>query len=510
MKHLLPCALLLALVVSCSDDDGGQTPAPERQAIIYVDIDKPIYTVDARFLSFAVDTAQVVGGEFWDPAGGTENVKVSPYDFTRPQLRRLAKELAPAYLRIGGTDADKTFYDLSDTPVATPPQSYTWVMTRAQWDGVGAFAKELDLRLLFTLNAGLGPRDAQKVWLPENARELIRYTRSEGYPVDIWELGNELNGFALHLGFALDEQQYAADLKAAKALLAAEDPEALLAGPSCAYWPKSGDMVGFYDKFMKLGAGELDLVTWHYYPQQSRRCAAANLRAAPKLMLQPQNLDELTKWAVAVEDQVRTHAPKAPVWLGETGGAQCGGEPGISDAFEGSFWWLDQLGQLAARGQQVVVRQTLSGATYGLIDDATLEPNPDYWASVLWKRLMGTTVLSATKAAPDDLLRIYVHCAEGQEGGITALALNLSGDRPVRITLRHQKGSIETHLVTADSLQSRQVKLNGAPLSVADNGALPPLAPDVRGAGGGDPFVDLPPYSYAFITLKWANAQACR
>jgi heparanase 1 len=508
MKHVLPCALLLAL--SCSDDDGSQTSPPERQAIIYIDFEKPIYTVDSRYLSFAVDTAQVVGGEFWDPAGGRKNVKVPAYDFTRPQLRHLAKELSPAYLRVGGTDADLAYYDLSDSPATTPPENYKWIMTRAQWDGVGAFAKELDLGLLFTLNAGLGPRDAQKVWQPDNARELIKYTRSKGYPVDVWELGNELNGFALALGFVLDEQQYTADLKEAKKLLAAEDPKALLAGPSCAYWPKTGDMVGFYDQFMKVGARELDLVTWHYYPQQSRRCTAANLRAAPKVMMQPKNLDELTRWAVAVEDQVLAHAaPKTPVWLGETGGAQCGGEPGISDAFEGSFWWLDQLGQLAARGQQVVVRQTLSGSTYGLIDDETLEPNPDYWASVLWKRLMGSRVLGVSRAAPDDLLRVYAHCAEGQKGGLTALALNLSGDKPVRVTLRHMKGSIETYLITADSLQSRELKLNGTPLEVADNGTLPPLAADVRGAAGGDPFVDLPPYSYAFITLKWANAQAC-
>ena len=46
---------------------------------------------------------------------------------------------------------------------------------------------------------------------------------------------------------------------------------------------------------------QLDVVTWHYYPQQSRRCAAHTLKAAPGVMLKPENLDEVVTWAGTVE-----------------------------------------------------------------------------------------------------------------------------------------------------------------------------------------------------------------
>ena len=73
-------------------------------------------------------------------------------------------------------------------------------------------------------------------------------------------------------------------------------------------------------------------------------------------------LAETDKWAAGVEEQVAAHAPSAQIWLGETGSSYCGGQPGVSDRFAGSLWWLDELGRLARRGHRVLVRQTLSGS----------------------------------------------------------------------------------------------------------------------------------------------------
>src|SRR5215831_9876015 len=92
--------LLALAVIGC----GG--PAARSVSVdVAVDTSAVIATVDERFLSVAVDTAELVGGVFWDPAGTAVAQPVPAYDFTRPRLRALAGELAPAYLRIGGTDA---------------------------------------------------------------------------------------------------------------------------------------------------------------------------------------------------------------------------------------------------------------------------------------------------------------------------------------------------------------------------------------------------------------------
>ena len=47
-------------------------------------------------------------------AGWLQTRAVDSYDFARPRLRLLAGALAPAYLRIGGTDADHTVYRLDE------------------------------------------------------------------------------------------------------------------------------------------------------------------------------------------------------------------------------------------------------------------------------------------------------------------------------------------------------------------------------------------------------------
>ena len=56
---------------------------------------------------------------------------------------------------------------------------------------------------------------------------------------------------------------------------------------------------------------------------------------------------------------------------------------------------LDQLGRLARRGVAVVFHNTLASSEYGLLDQKSFEPRPNYWAALLWRRLMGTTVLDA-------------------------------------------------------------------------------------------------------------------
>ena len=87
----------------------------------------PIAHVNPRFLSFAVDIAQVVGGRFWCaearcdpvPGGGTP---IPAYDFNRPRLVHLVRALSPAYLRIGGTASDQVYYDLSEDASAPLPR----------------------------------------------------------------------------------------------------------------------------------------------------------------------------------------------------------------------------------------------------------------------------------------------------------------------------------------------------------------------------------------------------
>ena len=189
----------------------------------------------------------------------------------------------------------------------------------------------------------------------------------------------------------------------------------------------------------------------------------------------------------------------------EAGSASCGGQQGYSNRFEATFWYLNALGALSQRGLQVLIRQTLSGSDYGLIDDATLTPNPDYWAALLWHRLMGTRVLRPVVRGAPARLRVYAACARSG-GGTTLLALNLDQRRSAPLTVADRARSLQVYKVTAPAILARQVLLGGRPLNAARDGRIPALRPQLTSAGT----ITLAPASYAFIVEPGAGPAACR
>jgi len=218
--------------------------------------------------------------------------------------------------------------------------------------------------------------------------------------------------------------------------------------------------------------------------------------------LKPAYLDEAKHWAGRVTALRDAHAPGKPVWLAETGNAQFGGEPGVSDVYIGGLWWLDQLGLLARMGHSVVVRQTLSGMTYALIEDENLFPRPDYWNSLLWKRLMSPDVYAATVAGDNSArLRAYCHGTPGTEDGRTLLIINLDPERSASViwpALDERPWELY-HLNAPDTL-GNAVHLNGAPLGLTPEGYLPAIN-GRRMSASGEPGIRLPPLTYAFVAV---------
>ena len=86
--------------------------------------------------------------------------------------------------------------------------------------------------------------------------------------------------------------------------------------------------------------------------------------------------------------------PGKPFWNTETADTACGGNP-WGGTFLDTFRYLDQLGRLAKQEVHVVAHNTLVASDYGLLDEKTLTPKPNYWGALLWRSLMGTTVLES-------------------------------------------------------------------------------------------------------------------
>lgn len=194
------------------------------------------------------------------------------------------------------------------------------------------------------------------------------------------------------------------------------------------------------------------------------------------------------------------YLPAKPIWLTETAEAACGGDP-FAGQFADTFRFLNQLGTLAQKGVKVVMHNTLAASDYGLLSSDSFQPKPDFWAALLWKQTMGTTVL-APNASSDPSLRIYAQCSKLATGGVTLLALNTSKDESREINI---PVSAERYSLTADTLSSPTISLNGAVLNAAPDGSLPPMTSQHVAAGT----MRLAPESITFISIPSAQNKNC-
>ena len=86
--------------------------------------------IDDRLVSYNIEMTEITGGTFWKAyteaqIDGTEAFPLiedwqnmgnlqqwyDPLDTTNPRLRKLAKAIGPAWIRVSGTWANKTYYD---------------------------------------------------------------------------------------------------------------------------------------------------------------------------------------------------------------------------------------------------------------------------------------------------------------------------------------------------------------------------------------------------------------
>jgi len=481
---------------------------------VEVNWDVIVNQVGSNYLSVSIDTAQLVGSKFW-------STPHSPFNFSRPRLINMAKALSPALLRVGGTTGDEVYYDLSDPPLSDPPGNYSYIMTKAEYDNLNQFVAEIGYELVFGLNLGPGARltDSISSWNSTNAQDLLKYTAQMQYPVLGFELGNEPNLFMLTFGprYYLNSEQLAQAFSELDPLMNDINPDWKLIGPDVSFeYPIVGQLVPkFWQDFVKSmnqSGVILDMATYHFYPLLSERCLGPlpdPFEATPEKYLRPETYNKVIRHAEVVKQSVREYQPNAQIWVGETAGSLCGGQPGVANRFIDSLWWMDQLG-LLVQSQETIgqVRQTLAGSSYGLINEYTLVPRPDYFASYAFKQLMGNQVLN-TSIINTTYVRGYVHCASEtfQPGSVTLLLINLNqNETSVQIPpeLHHQ---LDGYFFTPPQpleITSETVHLNGNLLHVDENGNPPPLASVAVDGGSG--YVSLPPNSYSFfVSAPFSN-----
>ncbi|KAL6469756.1 hypothetical protein MHYP_G00208750 [Metynnis hypsauchen] len=504
-----------------------------------LDVSRVDKKVNERFLSVAIDADLMAQEKFM-------------YLLGSPKLRILAKALTPAFLRFGGTEQDFMQFRPQREPFSSndysslhypghscdrfelPPLlekrlKQEWPLqasvlqqeellgkfdkknfSESAVDLLYAFANCSGLDLIFGLNALL--RTPDNVWDSQNAELLMNYCESRQYIMS-WELGNEPNSYEKKAGISVDGYQLGQDFLHLHKIL----QKSRIYSSSGLYGPDISQprnhRKDLLTGFLETASNAIDACTWHHYYVNGRDTSLEDFK-------DPEVLDTLAVKTNEVLETVHSVSPGKRVWLGETSSAYGGGALGLSDTFVAGFMWLDKLGLAAKLGLDVVIRQVLIGSgTYHLVDD-NLDPLPDYWLSVIYKRLVGPEVLKvevASNSKRKRLLRVYLHCTKRKsssyrQGSVTLFALNLSKNRAtLSLPAVFSNSTVEAYVLQSaepgvDGLQSRAARLNGVLLKMVDEQTLPPLqGTDLRPGE----HLKLPGLSFAFYVVKQARAPVC-
>ncbi|XP_078437591.1 heparanase-like protein 1 isoform X2 [Wolffia australiana] len=465
-------------------------------------------------------------------------------DLSNPLLLNAVQAFNPLRIRIGGSLQDQVDFEVPGYKCRPFEKKEGGLfgfsagcLPRARWDQLNLFFQKTGAVVTFGLNALSGRSfiSGNKwggPWNSSNARELIKYTISKGYPVDSWELGNELSGRGI--GARVDAWQYAEDMKELRRvvdrLYVFPLSRPLLVAPG-----------GFFDKewytsFLQLsGPYVADVVSHHLY--------SLGPGDNPKLVdniLNNRHLDYSGNTFRDLKQTILKHGAWASTWVSEAGGSHTSGGRHISDTFINSLWYLDEMAQAAKSNTKTYCRQSLMGGNYGLLDLRSFKPNPDYYSALLWHRLMGSKVLDYSFAGPPSL-RVYAHCAQ-HKAGITLLFINLHRQDKAIVTVRNdlkvavaerngiqrdnavvrglkravswvgkisaaKTGREEYHLSSDGDFRSKNVLLNGRRFEITEKGDVPNFDPLISALGTP---VAVPPLSIVFAVFPNLDATACQ
>jgi heparanase len=513
-KNILVVLLLIsgmnipAQNLKSPDSKGASQPTQQESINLNFKNLKQVAEVDPRYQSFNIEMCEVVGGRFWIPyeildtmkgkrKGGFNALKrqIPPIDLYNKKLRTLTSALGPMYIRVSGTWANSTYFQDNNEPkLTTAPVGYENVLARHEWRGVVDFCNTLNAKLVVSFAFSNGIRDKQGNWTSVQAEPLVNYTKSIGGDIVACEMFNEPS----HASYGgapknYDASYFARDYDAFKRFANKALPEMKIMGPGSTgeggIIPVGEEMTT--DKiFSATPKPEFDVFSYHYYGGMSKRCFG-NL--TPEFALSREWLSKTELGFNYYEDARNKYQPGKDIWLTETAESSCGGNRWAS-TYVDCFRYLEQMGRLAKKNVKVIMHNTLATSEYAILDQDTNDPRPNYWAALLWSKLMGTKVYES--GINNEGVDVFVHNLKNSPDGIATLIVNPT-DLVYSIKL---PTAAEQYLFTADAneLQTKTVKLNGEVLKLKSNETLPIIKGKKVKAGE----LQLPVHSILFLTFK--------
>ena len=454
------------------------------------------------------------------------NSSILNADLSNPRLQQLAASLSPAFLRIGGSQADTILYHPFS---ASCPEQHCLTMER--WKQVLDFAHKVGARIVFCLNYlshtedENGKRDMRD-WDSTTARQFLNYTFHHSPSEDLiygFELGNELT----HGSKATNTTRMRIAFEELRSIIdniwrdTPHKPKVM--GPAA-----TGG--GALKELLKELGPSLDVVTYHKYHGKGGSADLGQRAIQPQFFSHPFQFHDTSQAALKYFYQMRygdnREQPYAPLWIGEGAMAYNSGRENVTDSMLSSFWYANLLGVLSKTrplSHSVYCRQALIGGNYELIRHDTLEPNPDYWVARLWKELVGVAPIgpieSPGRNAPSyftwgcckepgkDTLLVHAFCARptnGTRAGDVTLVMINFGKTRYSVNLPSGTFRSEYTITAAGALrQSRKIRINNRSVS-GDHLSFPRAITRDRN----EP-VFLARESISFVVVHGAEVNAC-
>lgn len=412
-------------------------------------------------------------------------------------------------MRVSGTWANSAYFQDSENAAPTKaPSGFSGVLTREEWNGVIDFSHAVNAEIVTSVATGPGSRDAQGVWISDQARQLFEYTKSAGGRIAASEFMNEPTYAAM--GGApkgYDAASYGRDVEVFRTFLRKTAPNTLFLGPGSVgegpfAMPMGGGVLKSEDLLHAAGP-VFDVFSYHLYAAASERCASmgASSQTTVAAALSQDWLSRPEKIGAFYANLRDRFEPGKSLWITETADAACGGNPWAS-TFLDTFRYLVQHATLAQRGVKVIMHNTLASSDYGLLDENTLAPRPNYWAALIWRRLMGATVLDPQISLGPNLY-VYAHCLRNHSRGVALLLINADGQQVHEITLVPEA---ERYTLTANQLEDKAVQLNGKTLELNSDSDVPEFVGQRTRTGG----ISFAPASITFLAIPNASNNSCR
>lgn len=484
-RRFLRLAALTVLATSVSALAWGGAEASAQSTLpVTVEIDPltPGAPVPQRFLGLSFEVAAL------------EQLGQDAY---RGDLVALLRSLGPGILRFGGITADE---NVAWTDSETPrPAWASSTIGPAQMSALGVLARRSGWKVLLTV--GLAHYEPQAA-----AREVAEAHRTLGPYLAAVEIGNEPDAYGNH-GFrelpwlAQGYQEQVSDYREA---IEALTPDVPIAGPDVS---GSGAFGEWGDE--EALAQKPVMLTGHHYPLGCAQTPAPSIEAL---------LSAAGRGAAATS--LSTYLKVAdlygiPMRIDETNTVSCGGVEGISDTFASTLWATGYITQAMAAGAAGINLQgnptnctgytPLCAPDPTAMTEGTLSAEPEWYALLLTKSLIGTRPLPTTISA-EGSPNLVAAAFSGPKSSLEFVLVDNEppGATPLALSLKVGAGmsAAQIQRLTAPS-QSATSGVQLAGRTVAANGSWRALTQtESVSASSGTVALELAPNSAALVTVS--------